>query len=92
MSIKDNCWCDVRNSDSVYYCGVMGSGYGFTYNIYRGKVSKWMWESSVDMSSGWSRIEFSKMPIEVQECFSDPLLEIELERFKISGEKVMDIL
>lgn len=93
MNIKNNCWVDAMDPTSVYYCGVMSSRYGVTYYIQSGKVMKWFWEGSDKFErSGWVNIKFKDLPIEVREFFSDPFLEIELERFKMSGLSTMDIL
>lgn len=92
MNIKDNCWVDTIDCNSVYYCGVMMEGYGVTYHIQKWKVTKWFWRGFHDFGSNWRKIRFDDLPEKVQQCFSDPFLEIELGRFKILGLETMDIL
>jgi len=90
LSIKDIWYVDATYSDRVFYFCVLGNKYGITYRKRMGGVDAWFWLG--DFSCRGVDILFDELPDDVQEKFSDPFLEIEFERFKLSGKQTMDLI
>lgn len=79
-----------------YYCCVFRKDLEYLYGVSvcldgSADFDNWYWMFKGNLNDMWKICDVSDIPLNVSEIFSDPLLEIGLERFIHSGKSYEEI-